>query len=392
VDISADPSTYAETERMQSADLPREGTLEAIVHRGHELFNTSVGPPGTNENALPPAGRMSDFGWGSCHSCHPGGLHDGVTWMFSDGPRQTISMESTFKHPQGEEFLNRTGGPLMPDFHQRALNWSAVRDEVQDFELNIRNVSGGQGLITDGQPVVNLQPTSTTGRSADMDAIATYIAFGIPAPLSPTAGDDVEEGRALFRQANCHSCHGGTNWATSRIRYEPPPLTPPVVITAGQIVGELDIVGTFDPTDTNEVRIAGTAIVTANGALGINPPSLLSVHAGAPYFHSGNAKTLNEVLDNVEHRSSGTGGIDLLPDGGDRAALVAFVASIDETTETFPLSSDITGDGIVDGADLGFLLGEWNPPCPGCRSDLNEDGLVNGADLGLLLIDWTLFF
>src|SRR5204862_664842 len=32
---------------------------------------------------------------------------------------------------------------------QRILNWSAVRDEVHDFELNSRNVSGGRGLIED---------------------------------------------------------------------------------------------------------------------------------------------------------------------------------------------------------------------------------------------------
>src|SRR6185503_8783930 len=34
-------------------------------------------------------------------------------------------------------------------FDQRILNWSAVRDENQDFELNTRNVFGGRGLIDD---------------------------------------------------------------------------------------------------------------------------------------------------------------------------------------------------------------------------------------------------
>ena len=91
---------------------------------------------------------MSDTGWGNCYNCHPDGLHDGVTWLFPDGPRQSISMESTGEHPQppGSQ-LNANGAPLLPSFKQRVLNWSAVRDEVQDFELNIRAVSGGQGLI-----------------------------------------------------------------------------------------------------------------------------------------------------------------------------------------------------------------------------------------------------
>jgi hypothetical protein len=77
------------------------------------------------------------------------------------------------------------GAPIAPDSDLRALNWSAVRDEVQDFELNIRAVSGGHGLITDGQPVVNLIPIASAKRSADLDNIAAYIAFGIRAPISP---------------------------------------------------------------------------------------------------------------------------------------------------------------------------------------------------------------
>lgn len=43
---------------------------------------------------------------------------------------------------------------------------------------------------------------------------------------------------------------------------------------------------------------------------------------------------------------------------------------------------DLNGDGIVDGADLGLLLGAWDTIGPG---DLNGDGVVDGADLGLLL-------
>ncbi|MFG0274105.1 MAG: choice-of-anchor tandem repeat NxxGxxAF-containing protein [Phycisphaerales bacterium] len=48
---------------------------------------------------------------------------------------------------------------------------------------------------------------------------------------------------------------------------------------------------------------------------------------------------------------------------------------------------DLTGDGVVDGADLGLLLGAWGP-CAGCPADLNGDGVVDGADLGLLLGAW----
>lgn len=46
---------------------------------------------------------------------------------------------------------------------------------------------------------------------------------------------------------------------------------------------------------------------------------------------------------------------------------------------------DLNGDGIVTGADLGTLLGQWGGPGSG---DLNGDGIVNGADLGTLLGAW----
>lgn len=48
---------------------------------------------------------------------------------------------------------------------------------------------------------------------------------------------------------------------------------------------------------------------------------------------------------------------------------------------------DLGGDGVVDGADLGVLLGAWGP-CDGCGADLNADGIVDGADLGIVLSGW----
>jgi cytochrome c peroxidase len=74
----------------------------------------------------------------------------------------------------------------------------------------------------------------------------------------------------------------------------------------------------------------------ANGILGINIPSLLSVFSAAPYFHSGAAQTLDDVLANVQHRSLGTRGTDTLTNPADRAKLAKFVGSIDASTLTFP--------------------------------------------------------
>ena len=75
-------------------------------------------------------------------------------------------------------------------------------------------------------------------------------------------------------------------------------------------------------------------------------------------------------------------------DGGDES-------SGDSTTTTALLidlgeepsnPADLNGDGVVDGADMGILLGAWGTSGPG---DLNGDGTVDGADVGLLLAAWS---
>jgi hypothetical protein len=118
------------------------------------------------------------------------------------------------------------------------------------------------------------------------------------------------------------------------VDFTPPPTSE--TITGGQLVKFLSNVGTFDAAAFNEVRGVGTTIVTANGVLGFNIPSVIAVFAGGPYFHSGGAPTLDDVLNNVTHRSAGTGGVDTLASAADRAKTVKFLKSIDSKTPTFP--------------------------------------------------------
>jgi YVTN family beta-propeller protein len=355
VDIqTGSPTQFTTRDRIQSAALPAPGSVGAIVQRGKLLFNSAIGPEGALDNSRQPAGRMSDFGWGTCYSCHPQALTDSVTWMFADGPRQAISMESTFTF--GDAVISQ-GAPVLPDSHQRALNWSAVRDEVQDFTRNIRAVSGGGGLVRVdalGNPVAegvaglaqvpDLTPTANTGLNSDLDAIATYLARGVRAPISPLRGQDVSAGRTLFGSAGCASCHGGDNWTASILDFTPPPAATEIfdsVNGQAQLIRFLCRVGTFDPglfADgvSNEIRANNVANVQARGIDGLNIPSLIAVFASAPYLHSGAASTLDAVLENVTHRSAGTGGVDTLTNAADRKALVRFLKSIDRTTAPFP--------------------------------------------------------
>ena len=64
-----------------------------------------------------------------------------------------------------------------------------------------------------------------------------------------------------------------------------------------------------------------------------------------------------------------------------RSFIIEFVGNASEC------DADFNGDGEVNGADFGILLGAWGA-CSGCPQDLNGDGQVTGPDVGLLLAKW----
>ena len=324
----------AVTTTLASASLPAAGSKDDKILIGKELYNTSIGvfDPATGQTD-PITGRMSNNGWGSCATCHtPNGWSDNVVWIFPSGPKKTISQHVDFDQTVADRSV------------QKVLNHSAERDEEEDFELNIRAVSGGQGLIvqndgiTQETQVFNLTPTASGGRNQlkvrgvpAWDALKTYMQFGIRAPKSPESATNpaVIAGRALFQAANCQSCHGGPQWTNALVTFTPPPGAG-VSDAKGQIPGLLRQVGTFDAAAENEVRQNAAAPL---GADGYAPPSLMSVNAFPQvFFHNGSAVSLEHVMNNVTHRSAGTANVDTLTNATDRAAVVKFLESIDGTT------------------------------------------------------------
>jgi YVTN family beta-propeller protein len=319
------------TATLRSSALPDPGTPEDVIQVGKELYYTSVGVfDAATPGGQTITGRMSNNGWGACSACHPFGLSDNVVWIFASGPRRTI--------PQHTDF------DVNDATNQRALNWSAILDEEEDFELNIRNVSGGTGLfvVADGvtaDPNVAAFTPPNTGRRQlkvrgvnSWDAIRTYIQVGIRAPISPVAKDDpdVIDGANIFQQSNCQQCHGGPQWTSAKVRFAPPP--PADLVNNTQLINELQKVGTFDSQARNEVRATAAAPL---GADGFAPASLLSIFAfPATFFHNGSANSLEDVLANVTHRSAGTG-VDLLDDSEARRKLIRFLLSIDASTAPF---------------------------------------------------------
>lgn len=331
VDLASD--TVVAT--VPTTALPEAGSEAARRLAGKAIFDSStgvdlavLGSVGTVDRK-----RLSSEGWGSCFACHGFGKTDGVTWIFNSGPRRSLPLHASF-NPKDRNDI-------------KVLNSSGVNDEVQDFELNIRNVSGGLGLINqpDGTPVptsavVALGAPANAGRSEHLDALSFYVATAIRTPRAqrvtqPSAQAFIDAGRAAFASANCSACHGGAGWSSARRGTAPQP-----VIDAsegiGQLAGFLRGVGTFDAAAAHELRQNGAP---ALGVRGYVPPSLLGVGALAPYLHDGSAESLEAVLENVAHRSAGTGGNDTLQLGITRAQLASFLRSIDASTEPFPVTA-----------------------------------------------------
>ena len=85
------------------------------------------------------------------------------------------------------------------------------------------------------------------------------------------------------------------------------------------------------------------------------------------------------VLDN------GFGGVMIWALGYDAPGEASLLAAMDGVNGA--CAGDINGDCVVDGGDLGILLGLWGADRTS-EADLNGDGITNGADLGLLTVFW----
>jgi len=118
---------------------------------------------------------------------------------------------------------------------------------------------------------------------------------------------------------------------------------------------------------------------------------LLAFGASSPAF--GSLAILWYTIDGGGATYSSNGGLSLggtigQPDAG--PAMVGGTFSLSggfwkRPPPTFACPADLDGNGVVDGGDLGLLLGQWGTDG---SADFDGNGVVNGADLGILLGAW----
>jgi chitodextrinase len=205
--------------------------------------------------------RMSAEGYISCATCHVDGGHDGRTWDFTQ---------------RGEGFRNTTDLRGRSGIGHGAVHWTANFDEIQDFENDIRGAFGGSGFMSDANFAATSNPLGApkAGLSPGLDDLSAYVTSlgsqSIPRSThrlpdgAPSAS--AQAGAAIFQRENCASCHNPATGFTDRTRHNVGTLT---ASSGSRIGGPID---------------------------GIDTPTLLGLHAGAPYFHNGSARTLGEVV------------------------------------------------------------------------------------------------
>ena len=202
--------------------------------------------------------RLAQDDYMSCASCHNDGGTDGRVWdlgVLGEGLRETISLRGT---GQGH-------GPL---------HWTANFDEVQDFEGQIRMLARGTGLMSDADFTRTSAPLGPpkAGLSADLDALAAYLASLTEMPLSPlrasptSMDSDGQAGQVLFFSEGCDSCHALPNLTDS---------APGTIHNIGTIVS------------ANEM-----GVVT-----GFDTPTLFGAWMTPPYLHDGSAATLQDAIN-----------------------------------------------------------------------------------------------
>jgi DNA-binding beta-propeller fold protein YncE len=243
--------------------------------------------------------RLNEEGYMSCASCHLDGSHDGRTWDFTgfgEGLRNTIDLRGRAGTAHGR------------------LHWSANFDEVHDFENQIRDFGAGTGLLETADFNTGTRSQALgdpkAGLSADLDALAAYVASLDTIPASPHRAPggnltaDAIAGRAIYQSLNCATCHGGDSYTDSA-------------------TSALHNVGTLKSSSGTRLGAALT---------GIDTPTLRGVWDTAPYFHDGSAPNLAAVLASGPHHNV-TGTLDAT----ETAQLIAWLQQLDQTDPAAPL-------------------------------------------------------
>ena len=232
--------------------------LAENVYQGKRLFYDSRSPV------------VSQEGYMSCASCHFDGSHDGRIWDLTnmgEGFRNTIDL-------RGRAGLAH--GPL---------HWSANFDEVHDFELQIKALNLGEGLIDEDFFNEKADPADGIKKSElsnELDNLSDFVSSLSEYPRSPNRAANGEmttealKGKQHFIKLKCYQCHGGEHFTDSTL-------------------GLNHNVGTIGSNTGNRLGKALT---------GLDTPTLIGLWQTAPYLHDGSASSIEQAINKHQNMAS----------------------------------------------------------------------------------------
>jgi len=212
---------------------------------------------------------MSADSYISCASCHLDGGHDGRVWHFTgrgEGLRRTTDLRGRSGMGHGN------------------VHWTGNFDEIQDFEHDIRRpVWRDRFPHPDAPTIRGPAPSPATGKaglSADLDALAAYVATLSPAHV-PAVRIAMPTAPSRRRRSVDRRC-----------------LPPEIVLLAiGATRYQQRDLAVASPSLSNtgaQSLISGSRL--GQTLSGIDTPTLHGLHATRLYPHHGQAATLTETF------------------------------------------------------------------------------------------------
>lgn len=258
--------------------------MDPVLRRGRTLFDSS------NPDKYP---QLSAIREATCNACHPDGTADGSIWSTMEGERRTVSLAGGVA---GRGWL-----------HQSATH----RNAFEFAQIIVKERLGGTGLSDE-----------------DADALARWVAFGIPRSQPPPVDAALAAaGKSVF-EAHCTSCHQGPALTSGN----PDPADPyggggssePMLVdvhdasdSAGAILGPA-YTAMFPPVGAQlfaELRgdralgdgdpvqqLLGFRARPTRARGQLKAPSLVGVWDRVLYFHDGHAADLDAAVRDIESR------------------------------------------------------------------------------------------
>ncbi|MBK8258277.1 MAG: hypothetical protein IPK82_37115 [Polyangiaceae bacterium] len=277
--------------------------MSPALRRGKVLFESS------NPDKYP---SLTQSRLGTCASCHPGGGNDGTLWATMEGERRTTSL---YGGVAGRGWLHAQG----------------THHDVTEFATVVVTERLGGNLSPD-----------------DTDALAQWVAFGIPKIQTPTVDETLaEQGKGVFEQ-KCAGCHMGEKFTSGN----PDPdnefgggkESGPIFYNVGTLSENSHVlIGTFfeslfpplesqllkelrgdrDLGDSDFVQETLDFRPRPNRkAVDLKAPALVNVWDNAVFFHDGRYDNLNDVIKHLNDNLS----LDL--SAADQKAVIEYVKTL----------------------------------------------------------------